>query len=319
MLKLAVVGAGIMGAHHCRIAASLPDVELAYVVDPDEVRGRALADNLVAHYLPDIAELAGRVDAAILAAPSEFHADLGVRLFEAGLDVLVEKPIAMTVEESHRLIDAAARHDRILMVGHVERFNPAVVELQRLVDDLIHVDIRRVGPFSPRISSDVVLDLMIHDVDILRTLVRSELSRVYALSSRVHSDTGDFATVLLRFANGVSATLTASRASQTKQRTIELTQRKNLIVADLLRRQVTIHRVEHDEFVDEAGARYRQNGVIEIPYLEGSGEPLAMEQRHFLDCVRNRTVPRVTGEDGLAALKLALRIRNESMTEDQHV
>ncbi|WP_157420214.1 Gfo/Idh/MocA family protein [Actinomadura kijaniata] len=316
MLKLGIVGAGIMGAHHCRIATALPDVEVAVVVDPDPHRGRALADHVGAVYAPTTEALFGTVQAAIVAAPSEHHADIGVELLRGDIDLLVEKPIATTLEDAKRLVAAADERRRILMIGHVERFNPAVAELPRLVDDLIHIDIRRVGPFSPRVDSDVVLDLMIHDLDLVRTLVDADLVRVHALSRRVHSSTQDFAAVLLRFANGVSATLTASQASQTKQRQIELTQRGNVVVADLLHRQVTVHRVEHAEFVDEDGPRYRQNSVIEIPYLDGSGEPLAREQRHFVRCVRERTAPLVSGADGLAALELALRVRDESLREE---
>jgi UDP-N-acetylglucosamine 3-dehydrogenase len=313
MLRVGVVGAGIMGAHHCRIAAAAPDVELTVVVDPDRRKGRRLADSVRAAYAPDLDAVAGSADAVIVAAPSDLHADIGVRLLRDGLDVLVEKPIATTIEDAKRLVVAAAEHRRILMIGHVERFNPAVAELHRLLDDPIHVDIRRVGPYTSRVTSDVVLDLMIHDADLVQALVRSEPVHVHAMSRAVRSGTGDLATASLRFANDVSATLTASRVSQMKQRQIELVQRENVVIADLLHRQVTVHRVDHAEFVDDDGPRYRQNGLIEIPYLDGAGEPLALEQRHFVDCVRRRVPPPVTGEDGLAALELALRIRNAAV------
>jgi predicted dehydrogenase len=200
------------------------------------------------------------------------------------------------------------------MVGHVERFNPAVLELDRLVDGLIHIDVRRVGSFTPRITTDVVLDLMIHDIDLVNNLAGGELATLSSLTRRVHGQSEDIATCVLTYASGVSATLTASRVSQAKQRQIELTQRENVVVADLVRQQVTIQRVAHSEYVGEQGARYRQSGVIEIPYLEHQGEPLLLEQQHFIECVRGRTQPAVGGEEGLAALATALRIRDEAVS-----
>ncbi|MEU5880334.1 Gfo/Idh/MocA family oxidoreductase [Spirillospora sp. NPDC047279] len=319
MLRLALVGAGIMGAHHARVAAGLPGVELVMVADPDAERGGRLAASAGAEYTPDYGDVVGRADAAVVAAPSELHARIGTELLGAGLDVLVEKPIATTPEDAKRLIAAAAAAGRILMIGHVERFNPAVVELPRLVDGLIHVDVRRVGPYGPRADADVILDLMIHDLDLLRMLTRSEPVRVHALTRRVCSQTEDFATVMLGFADGVTATLTASQVSQAKQRQIELTQRDNVVVADLLLRQVTVHRLQHAEFVDEDGPRYRQSSVIEIPYLSAPGEPLAHELRHFVECVGTRSTPVVSGEDGLAALELALRVHAEATREEIHV
>ena len=232
---------------------------------------------------------------------------------ESGLDVLIEKPLAPTVEEAKDLVTIARKHDRILMVGHVERFNPAVLELVRHVDGLIHIDVRRVGSFTPRITTGVVLDLMIHDVDLVSSLAGGELTLLSALTRRVRTDSEDIATCVLSYDSGVSATLTASRVSQAKQRQIELTQHANVVTADLLRQQVTIQRVEHAEYVGEQGARYRQSGVVEIPYLEHQGEPLFLEQQHFIDCVRNRTQPVVSGQEGLTALATALRIRDEAI------
>lgn len=313
MVRLGIVGAGIMGASHARVARTIPDVQVAVVVDCDRDKGQRLAAHVRASYAASLDELPGQVDAAIIAVPTEAHAGIALRLMESGLDVLIEKPIASTVEEAESLIEIAEKHDRILMVGHVERFNPAVLELSRYVNGLIHIDIRRVGPFSSRVSSGVVLDLMIHDIDLARMLTGSEVKEILAMARRVRSATEDLATCSLTFANGLSATLTASRIGQAKRRQVELTQRENCVVADLIRQQVTVHRVEHAEFVDDRGARYRQSGIIEIPYLEHQGEPLALEQRHFVDCVLSRSQPIVSGHDGLTTLETALRIRNEAV------
>ncbi len=316
MVKLAIVGAGMMGALHARIARTMRNAEVTVVVDQDEDKGRRLAEYVGAAYQPSVNALPGRVDAAIVAVPTESHAEIGIMLLENGLDVLVEKPIAATVEEAKGLVAAAEEYDRILMVGQVERFNPAVIELGRHLADLIHIDVRRVGPFTPRILTGVALDLMIHDVDLVSWLAGSQPKEIAAVTRRVRSNTEDIVVCILTFSTGVSAVLTASRVSQSKQRQIELTQRENVVVADLIRQQVTVHRLQQAEFVDERGAMYRQSGVIEIPYLEHQGEPLSLEQRHFIECVLAHTQPAVSGQDGLAALDTAIRIRDQASCMD---
>lgn len=312
MVKIAIVGAGIMGSNHARVLQSIPQAQVVLVSDPDAGKGRQLADHIGARYEARLEALAGQADAAIIASPTETHADIAGALMASGLDVLVEKPVAVTVEEAKDLVRAAQQYDRIFAVGHVERFNPAVLELKRHVDSLIHIDVRRIGPFTSRIKTGVVLDLMIHDVDLVNSLIDSELTSISSLTRRAAEREEDSAIAILTYDNGVSATLTASRVSHTKQRQIEMTQQDNVVLADLLRQQVTIHRLEHAEFVDEKGARYRQSGVIEIPYLEHQGEPLLLEQRHFVECVASRTQPTVGGPEGLAALETALRIRDEA-------
>ncbi len=312
MLELGLVGAGIMGANHARVSMGLKDARIGIVVDPDREKGEALAKHIGAEYASGVGALFGRVDAAIATVPTELHANVGRQLLEGGLDLLVEKPITSTVEEAKMLVACAAEHDRILMVGHVERFNPAVLGLNSFVDDLLHIEIKRVGPFTQRVTVDVVLDLMIHDVELARSLVPVgvEVRDVAAISRKVRTESEDLAIAMLSFSNGVTATLTASRISQTKQRQIELTQKDNVVIADLLRQQITLHRVDHAEYVGDSGMRYRQNSVMEIPYLEHHGEPLFLEQRHFVESVQNHTQPVVSGADGLAALELAIRIRN---------
>ena len=310
MTRVALVGAGIMGTNHARVLRTLPGTELTLVVDPDEARGRAVASSVGATYSRDPQEVPGFADAAILASPSDSHARIGVLLLEAGVDLLVEKPLATTVAAADRLIGAAQENERILMVGHIERFNPAVLELDRQVRDLLHMQLTRMGPFSPRVTADVVLDLMIHDLDLALALAGADVDRVAAVGQRVRTDSLDLVTALLRFTNGVTATVTASRVGQTKIRHIELTQRANFVAVDLVRQDVTVHHVEHNEFLSAGGAGYRQSGVIEIPFLEHRGEPLGLELGHFLECVVNRSTPRVTGEQGRRALELALTVRD---------
>ena len=310
MLKLAIVGAGIMGANHARVARTIRGFTITAVCDPDPVRAAAVAGSVGARHTAEVDEAIADADAVILATPSETHAELGERILRSGLDLLVEKPIATCVEGAQRLVDAAVANDRVLMVGHVERFNPVVTELLMHVRDPISIEITRVGPFSPRILADVVLDLMIHDVDLARAVVGQEVVAHSAMARDVRTADPDYATALLRFEGGVVANITASRVSQNKVRRVMLAQGENCVVADLLRQQIEIHRIEHSEYLSEGGARYRQSGLVEIPFLAQHGEPLGHELRHFLECVSDRRTPAVSGLDGLAALQVCLAIRD---------
>ena len=312
MPDLAIIGAGIMGANHGRVARAVKDLNPTIVCDPDEDRAAALASSIGAKYTTDVDEAITACDAVILATPSHTHGDIGERVLKAGRDLLVEKPIAITLEDGRRLIDAARTHDRVLMVGHVERFNPAVVEIESLIDDPIAIEITRVGPFSSRVLADVVLDLMIHDIDLARALARSEVVKHHSVTRVVRSGEQDLACALLLFENGVAANITASRVSQNKIRRITVTQRDNSVVADLLRQQVEVHRIEHSEFLAEGGVKYRQSGLVEIPYLSQYGEPLMHELSHFARCLVDRTQPKVSGEDGLAALRVCLELRDSA-------
>ncbi len=307
VLDLAIVGAGIMGANHGRIARGLPGVRVAVVVDPDPERGRALAARLDARWCADLGD-APSFDAAVVAAPTSAHRELGEQLLSDGIPTLIEKPLALNVDDARALVEAARRTDTFLTVGHVEQFNTAVQELDRLLTDVIHIHADRLSPYSPRVQEGVVLDLMIHDLDIVRRISGAPVASVQAMARPTRSDQEDVATAILAFENGVTATLTASRIAQQKIRRLEITERDAFVVADLLRQDVTVHRVSHDEYVSSDGARYRQSGVIEIPFLERRGEPLALELEHFLDCVRKTCEPRVSGEDGLATLELALEV-----------
>jgi predicted dehydrogenase len=301
-----------MGANHARILRRLPEAEVTLVVDPDGERGRVLAAAVGARYSADPAAVPGLAEAAVIAVPTERHAEIGVPLLRAGVDLLVEKPVAATVADADALIEAARRNDRVLMVGHVERFNPAVLQLDGLVQDPLHLELTRVGPFCPRVTTDVVLDLMIHDLELALALAGSDVERVEGMGRRERTDSLDLATALLQFRNGVTATVTASRVGQSKIRRIELTQRADFLVLDLVRQDLTIHRVDHNEFLAEGGARYRQSGLIEIPFLEHRGEPLALELEHFVECVAQRRTPRVTGVQGRRALEVALAVQRSA-------
>jgi predicted dehydrogenase len=307
-VRLAVIGSGIMGSNHARVAASLNGVELVAVSDPDRERSEKLASAFGATAVTEVSELTGLVDAAVVATPTEFHAPIAHELISAGIDVLVEKPIAPDMDTARRLIDAADDAGRVLMVGHVERFNPAILELDSLLDGVVHIDARRISAYSPRIRDDVVIDLMIHDLDLVSMIAGGAPAEVMSVIRAPRSPSADIASALIAFDSGITASLTASRVGQNKIRQIEVTQSDNYLVLDLLRQDVTVQRVQQSEYLSDHGRRYRQMGVVEVPFLEHRGEPLALELSHFADCVRTRSQPRVTGADGLRALGLALQV-----------
>ena len=308
-MRLAVVGAGIMGSHHARLAGNVRDLELAWVIDPDAGRAAALADAHGAKSATDLSEVLADVDAAVVASPTDTHREVATTLLEADVDVLVEKPLATSVGDATAIVDTAADHDRVLMVGHVERFNPAVLALETPMPDTIHIAAQRVSPFLARVRDDVIVDLMIHDLDIVRALAGAPVRDVQATGRAACGDVLDIASALVTFKNGVMATLTASRVGQQKIRTLEITRSDRFVSVDLVRQDVTVNRVEHSEFLASEGARYRQTGVVEIPFLEHRGEPLELELREFARSVAARTAPRVTGSDGLATLRLVDDVR----------
>lgn len=310
MLKFAVVGAGVMGTNHVRVMRAVPDAEITHVVDPDPERAQRAATNCGAKAAADIAEILGEVDCAIVASPSSQHDEHARALLEHGVHVLIEKPIATTPDQAAGLISLAEERGLVLQVGHVERFNPAVMELDRLRTGAVHVEATRVGPYSARVEVGVVLDLMIHDLDIVLAIAQSDPVEVHATAQRTRSTTEDLASALIRFKNGMSAALTASRIGQNKIRSLSITRVEDFVAVDLLRQDVTIHRVDHSEYLSDEGTRYRQTGVVEMPFLENRGEPLFLELAHFAQAVRTGGTPRVTGRDGLRALELALAVRS---------
>lgn len=308
MHRLGIVGTGIMGANHARIASMHRDVDLVAVVDPDLDRAVKLAESYGAAAFSDLDDCLDLVDCAIVATPTESHHPVAMALLAAGKHTLVEKPITSTVEQADDLIAAAATAGVILTVGHVERFNPAVLELDNLIRTPLHLTANRVSPYSARVTVGVVLDLMVHDLDIVAKLAGGAVRRVQASTLTVRSDSEDLATALVEFDNGVTATLTASRIGQQKIREITITQPDSFVTVDLLRQDVTINRVDHSEYLSSEGARYRQTGVVEIPFLEHRGEPLALELDEFISAIDAGRAPRVSGADGRAALQLALDV-----------
>jgi predicted dehydrogenase len=295
--RIAVVGAGQFGQNHCRVVHESPRAQLAFVVDTDAARASAQASLYGAEPLINHHDLTGRIDAAVVATPTTAHEEVASALLDAGIDVLVEKPIAIDVAAASRMIRTAERRGRILQVGHLERFNPAVVELERRATLPLFFEIHRLNLFSPRsLDVDVVLDLMIHDVDIVLALTRAEPEEIRAAGVQILSKKVDIANVRLQFANGCIANLTASRISTERVRKVRLFQPGQYLSLDYTRQDLAIFSVGEN----------RQIGFEQAPVTKS--EPLKMQFDAFLDSVESRNPPKCSGETARLTLGVALSI-----------
>jgi len=300
-LRVAVVGVGHLGRHHARLYAAGSDTELVAVVDRDGERARAIAQEYGCRALDDPRQLIGRVDAVSVAVPTEHHGEIAVPLLEGGLDVLVEKPLARTLDEADAINAAAARNGRLVMVGHTERFNPAVRALAAVVDRPRFFEIHRLAAFSARSTDvDVVLDLMVHDLDLVLELDGSEPVAVDAVGIHALTDKVDIANARLRMASGCVANLTASRISAEALRRVRVFQERTYVSCDTGRRRVERYRLAPDA----AGTPRIEHDLLPV----ADEEPLAAELAAFAAAVRTRTPPAVDGIQGRRVVELAQRI-----------
>lgn len=299
-IRVAVAGVGQFGRNHVRVWSELEGAELVGVVDLNGERARQIAAEFGTQALPDLdALIAARVDAVSVAVPTKEHANSGCRLLDAGIDVLVEKPMAKSVEEADRLVAAAERSGRILQVGHVERFNPAVVAAQQIISRPLFFEVHRLGVFTPRsLDIDVVYDVMIHDLDILLSLVRSPVTDLRAVGIPVITDKVDIAHARIEFETGAVANVTASRVSTERVRKMRFFQQREYISLDFARQDALRVRVQPGS----------PQGVGFEKLPSQPEEPLQAELRAFAESVRTRKAPVVDGAAGRAALALADRV-----------
>ncbi|TKR25452.1 Gfo/Idh/MocA family protein [Natronomonas salsuginis] len=313
--RVGVIGVGTMGQHHTRVYNELPTAELVGVADADAERAAEIAAEYSTRSFA-VDELIDRVDAVTIAVPTKFHYDLARQCIDAGVDLLIEKPIVEDPEHGRALIEAADRAGVTLQVGHIERHNPVVKTLEEIVPDLdvIAFEAERLGPTPDRgILDSAVIDLMIHDIDIVRSLVGSSVESIDAVGAAE----GRHATATLAFEEGVVGTLTASRVTQTKTRTLSITAEDCYVTADYIDQSVQIHRQSVPEFVTNNGdVRYRHESVVENPAVD-NGEPLKYELRSFIEACANDTEPPVTGEEGLRALEIAREINAAAFGDEQ--
>ncbi len=302
-LRTAVIGVGYLGKFHAQKFAQIPGSELVAVVDiDDEVRERVATD-LGVDAIGDYRKLIGAVDAVSVVVPTPTHFEIAKAFLDSGVHVLVEKPITETVEQATRLIDIAKRRNAVLQVGHLERFNPAVRALEPLLHNPRFVESVRIAPYQDRGTDvDVVLDLMIHDIDLIQFIAGSPIERVEAVGAAVISDKPDVANARIRFEGGCIANVTASRTSLKVERKIRIFQEACYFSADLHQKAVSVYRKS-----DSAVGPLRL--PISIEQLECDGDDaLRLEIEAFLNAVREGTQPLVTGEDGKQALETAMDI-----------
>lgn len=288
--RIALVGAGSMGGLHARVVSQSERCELAVVVDPNPDTGRVVADRHGCAWSPEIDDLAG-VDAVIVAATTEAHYKLAMRVLELGKPLLVEKPVAASLAESEEIVRTAAERDVPLMCSFPERYNPAILTVLPMVSEPVHISAARHSPYAPRIRTGVAWDLLIHDVDACLRLVGAAPVAVRAGLGAYHPSSvagaEDVAEAVLTFPTGALATVSASRLGQRKVRTLSITELDREIEVDLLRRDVTVYRhVANEPAADGLG--YRQQTIIEIPELVSAREPLAAQLDRFLDLVAGK-------------------------------
>lgn len=303
-LRLAVIGVGRIGAHHARILAETPGVALTAVCDPDSKRREAAAKKTGAEPLADPSEVPSRADAAVVAAPTSLHAEVALALLGAGLHVLVEKPIARSLDEAERMVAAARSAGRVLQVGHVERFNPAVRAALPFVTEPRFIEAHRLSPFPERsLDVGVVLDVMIHDLDLLLLLVGAPVERVDAVGTPVLTDKEDIANARITFRGGCVANVTASRVSVSAMRKIRVFGRDRYVSIDTHKGDAVIYRKR------PGAAHVESMSDIEriAPKIE-KAEPLRLELEAFVAACRAGRPAEVPGEAGRDALGLALEV-----------
>jgi predicted dehydrogenase len=306
-MRVAAIGVGHLGKHHARIYSELEGVELTGVVDIQAERAKEIAAQYRTTAFTDYRELFGKVDAVSLAVPTVDHARIGVDLLAHGIDVLVEKPIASTTAEARDLIAVAAENGRILQVGHVERFNPVVIAAREVATRPQFFEIHRLAAFSPRsLDIDVVLDLMIHDLDIVLSLVDSPVKEVRAVGIPVLSQRADIANARVEFEDGCVANLTASRVSFERMRKLRFFQPHDYISIDYDTQQGSM-------------VSLRMGQVIHRKLEPTQNEPLRLELSAFIEAIAQHHLPVVSGEDGQKALELGISINDQIEARSKRV
>ncbi len=301
-LRFGVIGAGKLGGFHTNTLSKMPEVELVGVSDPDLMRAQVLAwrHNCVAYKTEE--ELLSQVDAIVVAAPTEYHAEIGVKALKAGVHVLMEKPIASSEEGARKLLELSEKNKVVLQVGHSERFNSAVVETMKHVKNPRYITIERLGPYDPRVAATgVTLDLMIHDLDILLTMIDSEIVSFEAIGASLLSNHEDLCNVRIKFKNGCLADVTASRATMEASRRMRIYQQDSYLSVDYVSARLKIYTKKNPV------VKSLKDIEITYPKLEPK-QPIREELYHFIDCIKTAKTPTPSGEKGLKALRLALEI-----------
>ena len=308
-VRAGVVGVGQMGQYHVGVYSELLDVDLVGIADTHQEHVAAIAERYNTTPYTDYNDLLGVVDVVSIAVPTSLHYRVARDFLNAGVHVLLEKPITHTLEEARELFRLAEAQGVVLHVGHVERFNGAVQELKKIVQDPWLIESRRLGPFVPRIKEDgVILDVMIHDIDIILNLVRSPVRSMTAMGKSIYTNREDIANVQIGFQNGCMASIVASRATEIKIRTMAITQRDAYIVLDYTDQDIRVHRQASSEHLVTRGTlRYKQESFIERIFVHKEN-PLKLEIKHLIDCATRGALRVVSVDEELHALQVALQV-----------
>lgn len=308
-VRAAVVGVGHMGRYHVGVYSELPNVRLIGIADIDESRGKEIAEKYNTGFYKEYKELFGKTDVVSIAVPTSQHYKVAKDFLDAGIHVLVEKPLTKRIEEAKELFGIAEKKNLTLHVGHVERFNGAVHELKKIVDNPIFIECRRLGPYDSRIQDDgVIMDLMIHDIDIILNLVDSKVKNINVVGSVIFSDKDDLCNAQIEFENGCIANITASRATQHKIRTLAITQKDKYIFLDYTNQDIHIHRQASSEHsLTKQELRYKQESLIERIFVHREN-PLKLELKHLIDCAANGAERMVSADEEIYSLQIAIDI-----------
>lgn len=319
-IKVAVIGAGMMGKNHMKTYKSLNGVELVGVYDIFPEAAKAAAETFGIRAFSSMEEVAENVNAVSVVTTSVTHADVGEFFLNKGIHCMMEKPLACTEEECQRLISAADKNNVVLLVGHIERFNPAVEQMGKLLSDTSKIrslTAQRMSAASGRITDvDVSMDLMIHDVEVIQSLVKSPVVNIQAASVKTkESPMGkDYITALLEFENGATANITASRITQARVRTLTVTTDTNYIDMDFINQSINVHSQGRMPYVNPENIpewmNYGLKGSVEQLFIP-TNQPLSAELNHFLSCVRGEATPRISGQNALDALRVIWKIQEK--------
>lgn len=306
-LRTAVIGVGYLGNFHAQKYAALEEAELIGVVDSDPARGAEVAAACNCQTFSDYRDLLGRVDAVSVVVPTQYHHQVAKEFLAAGVHVLIEKPITVTIEQADELIALADVGKLVFQVGHLERFNPVLMAVEEVLVEPLFVESVRIAPFKPRGTDvNVVLDLMIHDIEIIQHLVKSPVARIDAIGAPVFTGEEDIANARIAFENGCVANVTASRISLKSERKMRIFQRDAYLTLDFQNKKVLVAKRGEGELFP---------GVPNVQVQErelGQSDPLLSEISSFLEAIRDGKQPQVSGRDGRMALETALKI-NESL------
>ncbi|PLX69211.1 MAG: oxidoreductase [Denitrovibrio sp.] len=309
MVKTGIIGLGRMGRYHLNLNDEMAESNLQMLCDADSAVRDAVSGNYNYPMTGDFTEMLKKVEAVTIAAPTKYHFEIAKKCLEEGKHVLVEKPITTNIEQATELFNIAAKKNLVLHIGHVERFNGAVQELDNITDDPYLIESRRVGPYNPSFGNDsIVLDLMIHDIDIILNMVNKDIRSIQAHGNCVYSPKPDFASVISQFEDNCVATILVSRVTQKKDRTMSISQKGAFIYLDYTTQDINIYREarEGKEFgVKEL--KYKNEYMYEKLFVY-KDNPLKMEIKHFLDCVMGKQCRNVTVEHELRSLKVALKV-----------